>query len=244
MRKRGLSLIALLVLMLAVLAGCAEGTGHLTVHKDGSADVELKVRLESRLMNLLGGKGDEALRWLEQALAERDIKFSKKEDGGVEYTIARSFASVQEMRDYFSQFATGSDAVEVKVETGEHFFYTTQDVSIQLRSDSYLDQALDKVREMGVPEPLISLLLRNFAFNLQLTLPFDVVLDHNAVQEGKTLTWRVALENPDPIRLKIWLPNIAPIAWTSGIVLVIAGVLVALWIRKRRTGRSKPANLT
>jgi len=92
MRRRRWLLIIMLLPLLAA-AGCAEGTGHITIHKNGSMDVNLNVGMNQRtamfMVPQIDGKIGDKTR-------EAGFEFeADRSDGSVEYRIAKHYDSIQ-----------------------------------------------------------------------------------------------------------------------------------------------------
>lgn len=53
--------VVLMITMVVLLTGCASGTAHMTVKKDGSLELAFSILLDSRAEAMVGGKLEEVL---------------------------------------------------------------------------------------------------------------------------------------------------------------------------------------
>ncbi|ULO08355.1 hypothetical protein H1230_05960 [Paenibacillus sp. 19GGS1-52] len=229
MHKRLLWLIIGLLSMLLLLSGCAKGTAHVTVNKNGSIDVAVKLRLDASTQALLSGKMEDSL---VSKLQAAGIPLQKIQDGkATEYQFLKSYASVEEMKSFSGKW----EGVDTKVSTQNRWLYTKYNVEAQPQMNVYMDKAMDNIGTLGIPKSLARLLLKSFAIDFKLTLPVDLFGDNNAtVQEGRTLTWHITLADTEPIQMEVYVPNIKNIVIAASVVALILVVLVVLWFRRRK----------
>ncbi|MBW7458173.1 hypothetical protein ACFOLF_18670 [Paenibacillus sepulcri] len=213
-------------LVIALLAGCANGSAHVSLRKDGSADLDMKVTLKESTQKLVGGKLGEML----QAKAEElGIDYETREQGtGTDYLLHKSFGSLQEGIKQWN-FADQQNIVK----TTKHFFYTRVEIRLTVDIGKYLDPLIRNQDLLKVPDTLIKLALSQLNLDFLLTLPISTFGNNNADQvDGHTMKWDLSMTKPTEIQFAFLIPNIKHILIGAGILLVAAVVLVILLIRR------------
>ncbi|WP_052087673.1 DUF3153 domain-containing protein [Paenibacillus wynnii] len=231
---RKVSIFVLLALTLFLLSGCAKGSAHVTVNRNGSIDTAVNLRLDSRTQSMVSGKMDDLITRLQKV----GIPLRKSQDGSsTKYQYLKTYASFQELRSMMSH--SNSDLVDANVETTDRWLYTRYTVETQLHLSSYSDKILQNIDSSTLSKPLVRLLLQGFAFDFSLTLPFDVFGDNNAaVQDGRTLTWHIKMIDSEPIRMVIYVPNFRNIGIAVGVFVLFTAVTVIIGLRRRRLRKS------
>ncbi|MNC34828.1 hypothetical protein D3C76_238820 [compost metagenome] len=234
MKWRQLSILGLVVLMLVLMTGCANGTAHVTVKKDGGMDIAFNLQLDSRAESLVGGKIEELLTSRLQAAG---IELHKTKTGkSTEYQFLKSYDSIKDM-----QVNAGSlEFVDTEVTTEKKWLYTRYDAAVQPKLNAYSDEIIDGLGTLSVPKPLVRLLMQSLALDFKLTLPYDLYGPNNAAeQDGNTLTWHITMADSEPLHLVVYVPNIRNIAIVGGVILLLLGVAVTLFIRRRKSRKPK-----
>ncbi|MEK4046899.1 hypothetical protein NSU18_25140 [Paenibacillus sp. FSL H8-0048] len=235
-RLNGTRIKAILIMLMLVLllTGCAQGTAHVTVKKDGSLNLAFSLMLDARAEKLVSGKVEDLL---SERLADAGIELKKTASGkSTEYQFQKSYASMEELKNSSSGF----DIVEAEVGQTHRWLYTKYDVVAQPKLNAYSDEIIDGLGSLNVPKSLVRLLMGSFSVDFKLTIPYDLYGENNAAeQDGNTLTWHVSLADSEPIRLAVYVPDIRNIAIAAGVVLLILAVLLTWFIRKRKLKRLK-----
>ncbi len=226
--------MGLMLLMLVLLTGCANGTAHITVKKDGGLDVAFSLLLDSRAESLVGGKIEELIT---SRLQADGIELHKTTVGkSTEYQFLKSFASIEDMQ----LNARSLDIVDTEVTTGKNWLYTKYDVSAQPKLNAYSEEILDGLGKLSVPKPLVRLMLQGLSLDFQLTLPYNLYGANNAAeQDGNTLTWHITLADTEPMRLIVYVPNVRNIAIAGGGIVLLLAAAVTLFLRKRKLRKPK-----
>jgi hypothetical protein len=222
--------------MLILLTGCAKGTAHITVKKDGGLDIAFNLLLDARAESLVGGKVEELLA---SRLQDAGIELNKSQSGkSTEYQFLKSYASIQDLQVNAGNF----EIVDTKLEQSDKWLYTIYDVEVQPKLTAYTDEIIDTAGTLNLPESLVRLLLGSLAFDFKLTLPFDLYGANNADnQDGNTLTWHITMADPEPLQLEVYVPNITNIAIAAGGVLLVIAAVIMVWARKRKLRKPKAA---
>ncbi|MFE4713414.1 hypothetical protein ACFRAM_21370 [Paenibacillus sp. NPDC056722] len=228
--KKRTAMIVGMILMLVLLSGCAKGSAHVTVHKNGSVDLAVHVKLDSRTESLISGKAEQMLT---DKLAESGIELHKVQDGkDVDYQFMKSYSSIEELK---AQPSGSMNIVDAKVITDPKWLYTKYDLEVQPTLSAYSEQIIDSLGMLNIPKSFVRMFMESFAFDFQLTLPVNVYGPNNATsQDGRTLTWHMSLGNPEPLKLVVYAPNIKNIVITLVAVIVILVLLITLWLRRKR----------
>lgn len=227
---------AFMVSMLLLLAGCASGTAHMTVKKDGSITLAFSLLLEARAESLVGGK-------LEDVLAGRleaaGIHLNKSQNGTVtDYQFLKAYDSLEDMQSQ----AGSLDIVDTQVETADKWLYTRYEIEARPKLNTYSDEIMDGIGTLSVPEPLVRLLMQSLAADFKLTLPYDLYGANNAdAREGSTLTWRITLADTEPLRMVVYVPDIKNMLITGGgaVLILAAAVIGFIRVRKLRYSRTQ-----
>lgn len=229
-----LCLTILILSILLLLAGCASGTGHMTVKKDGSLDLAFSILLDARTESLIGGKLEEVL---VTRLAAADIQLHKSQSGkSTKYQFMKSYDSLEDMQ----ATAGNIDIVDTQVVTTDKWLYTKYDVEARPKLNAYSEEIAGGLETLNVPKSLARLLMQSLAVNFKLTLPYDLYGANNAVsQEGNTLTWRITLADSEPLRLVVYVPDIKNIAIAGGGVVLLAAAAIIWFIRSRKSRNPK-----
>jgi hypothetical protein len=228
LKRRGFSILGLLALLL-LLSGCSKGTAHVTVNKNGSVDLAVEMKLDSRAEALISGKMEGALI---NRLQEDGIQLEKSQDGkSTVYQFLKTYTSFENM----SPTSGGLDIIDLKLNTKDKWLYTRYDVEAQPKFNSYVDTIMDNMGTLSLSKPIVRTLLQNFAFDFKLTLPVDLFGENNAtVVDGRTLTWNVTLGDSEPIKMQVYVPNVRNIAIVLIILVVAITTTIIFFVRKRK----------
>ncbi|BBH20027.1 hypothetical protein Back11_13720 [Paenibacillus baekrokdamisoli] len=231
MKFKLLKVIGLIVIFV-LLTGCASGTAHIIIKKDGSVDLKISARIDSRTLKLIGAQMEDTL---ETKAKEEGYQYNKTQtEEYVDYQISRTFASADEMK---KAFGNTNDST-MNVSKTDRLFYTKYTIDGQIEMNAYTNGMIQSIEKLNVPKPLITLLLRQFVFNLKITFPLNLIGDNNANEvTGKTLTWQVPLTEDKPFHLEFFVPNVKNIIYIIAGLIVFVIVIVIFFVRKRRRKR-------
>ncbi|MBY0013732.1 hypothetical protein [Paenibacillus typhae] len=235
--KLRISGLIMLLLSALLLGGCASGTAHVTVKKDGSLELAFSMLLSARVESLAGGKLEEVL---SHRLAAAGIELDKSQSGSsTEYKFQKTYGSFEELQ----QNAGSLDIIDTEVAQADKWLYTRYEVTARPKLNAYTDEIIDSIGSLDVPESLVRLMLQNLAVHFKLTLPYNLYGPNNAdSQEGNTLTWRISMADTEPVRLVVYVPQVQNLAIAGGgLVLVFSAGAVWLvrLIRARKSRQLK-----
>lgn len=225
--------------LLCLLSACAQGSAHVTVHKNGTADLNLDFSVTDQTLSLLGQP--DLMTNLADNLQKKGMKAEAyKRDGQAGLTASES---VNLKNKQGSSLAPEKlpDGITVQQESAKSFFYTKQHIIVtadmqQLISSSQGDMA-QKLTD--IPELMKGLIQSQVQFKFLLTLPIKTP-DNNADElqdNGRTLAWNVKLFEPNRFEVSLNIPNIRNIAIVGIGGLVIAAALIGLAVKQLRKRR-------
>lgn len=241
-----------------LMSGCVKGRLHLSVHPDGSADVEHLVAFEQSFVAMAGGenRGD-PLRELRTGLERAGYRVeSYAGDTMTGVTARRHFASVESALAALDDPAPaggaregpGSDVLNTYRQFGRSFtvkraFFTTTYVLdatlVPATSDGSRDDAATAAAGQAVAQSMID-------FSVALTFPVRPTSTNapRVSNGGRTLEWPLAMGAPATLSAVAVAPNLDNIAFTA--VLGILLLFAALYLLKRLTksGNASPASAT
>lgn len=228
--------VVLMISMLVLLTGCASGTAHMTVKKDGSLELAFSILLDSRAEAMVGGKLEEVLT---TRLEAAGIELKKTQNGkSTEYQFLKAYASLQDLQANAGKL----DIVDAQVEQVNNWLYTKYDVVAQPKLNAYSDEIIDGIGSLSVPKSLVRMLLQNLAVDFKLTLPYDLYGANNAAkQDGNTLTWHITMADSQPLEMVVYVPNVRNIVIAGGGVVLILAVAIIWFIRARKARKPKSA---
>lgn len=212
-----------------MLTGCSTGTAHVTVNSNGSVDLAVQMKVNTRAEALISQTMEDTLT---SKLEEQGIKLEKSQDGkSTVYQFLKSYASFEDM----SSLSGGLDIVDLQVDTQDRWLYTRYDVEARPKLNSYIDTIMDNMGNFSLSKPIARAILQNLAFDFKLTLPMDLYGENNAaVDEGRTRTWKVTLADTEPIKLQVYVPNVMNIVIVCILLLIVVITAIILFIRKRK----------
>ncbi|GBF76659.1 hypothetical protein PA598K_05140 [Paenibacillus sp. 598K] len=223
--------LGILILLLVFAAGCAKGTGHIVIHKDGSIDLQAEAAIGERVQALLG---EGTLERLRQTLEERGLTLEQGTDGSsATYRISRHFASIEALREDLSWLDPDRDAI-LDVVSRDRWLFTTYEISGRLDLERQMSDAALLAGSL-IPGPMVKLLLRQVDLDIRVTFPYKLYGDNNADRiDGNTLIWELPLSRPTPIELDVHVPNLRNIVIAAAGLIVVAVIAVPLLLRKRK----------
>lgn len=226
--------LVMLLLSALLLGGCASGTAHVTVKKNGSLELAFSMLLSARAESLAGGKLEEVLR---DKLAAAGIELDKSQSGkATEYKFFKTYKSFEELQ----KNAGSLDIIDTEVAQADKWLYTRYEVTARPKLNAYTDEIIDSMGSLNVPESLVRLMLQNLAVNFKLTLPYNLYGPNNAdTQEGNTLTWRISMADTEPVRLVVYVPQVQNIAIAGGGLVLLLGAAAVWYVRVRKSRQVK-----
>lgn len=234
-KTSGWAVLLLCLLALQLLTACAQATAQVTVKRNGGLELAASLRVDSKTAALAGSAVDK----LEDKLAAAGIALQQTRNGDtVEYRFAKSYASVRDLQ--LGSGIEGLNIADTDVQQERRWLYTKYVVAVTPKLDAYAGM-LEKAAGQWSDNPLAKLLVRTLAFDFKLTLPLDLYGPNNAdSQSGNTLTWHIALADPQPIELSVYVPNVRNIAIAAAVTVAVLAAVIIWFVRSRRRRRRTP----
>ncbi|MCC3374273.1 hypothetical protein [Cohnella sp. REN36] len=235
--RRAALLAGIGLLLAALLASCAQGQAHLTVHLNGTADLDLNASASKTMLKLVG-KPDLPGQ-LADALRQNGMEASVEDTGGSAGIRATRRLDLKTLQDRPSRLP---DGMRMTLTKDERYFFARYHVSVDYDASQALaglgEEANRKLAEL--PAITKQLAQSQIRFDLLLTTPIRL-RDHNADETrdgGRTLVWHAKLLENNHIELGFPLPNVRHIANVGipallALVLAVAGTIL-FWRKRRR----------
>lgn len=229
-------LLGVLIGTVLLLSGCMEGSLHITVNGDKSADVVHEMGFDSFFIEMM--EEDMSLDELKEEMAGEGYDVSTYEEGNMSGIRAeRDFASMEKLNreDFDISLPSGEngESGEEELNVGnisfaEGFFRDHYRIDLLFDMSEGFDQS-----EMG---DLSDTLKEQINFDFVLTLPVKAS-DHNADEvqdDGYTLVWNLepGEENQVTMAKSAW--NVMNIVITLLIVVAVLGGGVLVYIKSAR----------
>lgn len=236
--KRGLGFLRLLGLlgMLALsmlLSGCVSGQFHVTVFKDGSAELDYRMAMDPLLLSFYDKK---------DPLSEMKAEAEKGGFTVSSYTEGNlvGFKAVKRVQDLKELPVLQNSLLKVKVESSQN----GPTVEKGLFANTYKFNGnfdLTGMRQTGEGAELANAMLSQMKLKFLLTLPVEPKASNAAsvADEGKTLEWSLIPGQNNHIYAEARVPNVANIAMAIALGVAIVALLTVILVRKRRAPRGQ-----
>ncbi|CAM3938439.1 hypothetical protein COLU111180_15540 [Cohnella lubricantis] len=232
-------LSAALILLSALLASCAQGEAHVTIHRNGTADLDLSASVSRRTLELIGQP--DLPKQLSDILQRNGMAAAVEDDGSQTGIRATRHLNLKDMAD---RPITLPEGMELEQSTERKFFYTryhvavTMDMVRLLRGSGEGNDWSQSIASM----PALAKKLVERQMDLDFLLTFPIKPGANNADEiqdrGRTLVWHLNLFSDNRFETSLAVPNVRHIAYTAGpaLLLLTAGIVIAI-VRARRRGR-------
>lgn len=227
-------LILVLASLLLLAAGCGEARYHLTVNRDGSGDIDLRVALDNLTLDLLGQASADPLAALREVLEEDGYAVTDYQGANQRGVLARKH--VPELTPQgvglarlSATPAAAATSPGIQVQPG--FFRNCY------RFEASIDPtAFALVREL---DGLEGFLLARMEYELALTLPVPAA-KHNADSAshgGRTLVWRLVPGQAKSVLVEAYQWNPLGLAFIA-LLLICLGAGTYWYLR--RSNKASP----
>ncbi|MFW5999374.1 MAG: LppM family (lipo)protein [Halanaerobiales bacterium] len=225
--KRLFFLGILLMGTMLILGGCMEGSLHITVNEDKSADVVHEMGFDNFIIEMM--EEDMGLEELEEEMSGEGYEVSSYEEQNVSGIRAkRSFDSMEQLnREDFDISLPSENGKEEEMNVG-NIAFTEGFFRDQYRADLIFDMREDiSEEEFGEMSETLG---EQINFDFVLTLPVRVS-DHNADQvedDGHTLRWDLKPGEKNQVTLSGAVWNMVNVVIFAGLVVVVlaGGVMI------------------
>lgn len=234
-----LSLAAALILLTLLLTSCAQGQAHLTIHRDGTADLDLSASISRQTLEM-AGQPDLPER-LAELLRKNGMEAAAENNGSQTGIRATRHLNLKDMDDRPPELP---DGIQLEQSTDKTFFYTRYHIAVTMDMDKLLaNGGGDFSRKIASLSTLAKKLVES-QMNLDFLLSFPIKPGANNADQtqdhGRTLMWHLNLFGTNRFETSFVVPNFRHIAYTAGpaALLLIAGIALAI-VRARRRKRNR-----
>ncbi|MBN2980355.1 MULTISPECIES: DUF3153 domain-containing protein [Cohnella] len=237
--RKWTKLLALLVGSVLLLSSCAQGEAHVTINRNGTADLDLDLSVSKQILTAIG-KAD-----IMNELAER----FEQAGMGVRITDRDGQAQIEasrrvDLREYSGDLTDLPEGIEVEDAEEKKWFYTKHAVAVTLDLAPMLEQGQQEwIGQLStLPDLMKKLIQSQLKFAIVLTLPIkaDGSNADEVTDGGRTHQWNVDLFEANRFELVVNVPNLEHIAYAVGALLllfIIGGIYLYRSIRRRKTTR-------
>jgi len=240
-----MKLAILVFLCFMLLTGCIEARLHITVNRDGSADVEYKMGLDSTLA-AISPEEQSPFKDVEMSLRNEEYIISPYNENGYAGIIARKhIEDLSELRTNigmgFNSQGGGEEnpfnTINFSVDNG--FFYDTYTVDGYVDFTDILPEGQD---EDEFSRKITEAFLSKAKVDFVLTLPIEPEMDNatSKADSNKTLIWNLVPGKKNDILLKVKVWNVVNIAITIGAVILLIIISLFVILRKRASQGTVP----
>jgi len=232
--------ITLLLAAMLGLTSCAEGKAHFTIHRNGTADLDMSVALSDRTLGLLG-QSDLMKDLAERMRASGMTAESFERDGKSGFSANRKF----DLKELDKVPLTLPDGIEFERTEERHFFYTRQKVAVSVDLPGMMgNRSGEWTRKLEeLPAITKKLIQSQLALDFALTAPLKLGGEGSdeTLDGGRTQVWHLKLFEKNRLETSIDVPNVRRIAYVGGAGLLVVSVgaffgIRALLRRRRKTG--------
>lgn len=231
-------LAAALVLLATLLGSCAQGQAHLTIHRNGTADLDLNASISRQTLGLIGQP--DLPEQLADALRRNGMEASAEDEGSQAGIRATRHLNLKDMDDQPPKLP---DGVELEQTTDKKFFYTRYHIAVTMDMNRLLASGGNGWSQKVASLPALAKKLVESQMNLDFLLTFPIKPGANNADEtqdhGRTLVWHLNLFGDNRFETSFAVPNVRHIAYTAGpaALLLIAAIVFAV-VRLRKRGRT------
>lgn len=239
-------LFFIFILCSLFLTGCINGTFHVTVNKDGSANLDYKVGLDNSLTSMMNEKENPLTKIKEEAEQQGFTVSSFRENGYTGIEAKKTLANVDELtttqNNMLKQIDSASDGDFVRK---RGFFYDTYQLKGKLDYTKELFQKGNEAVETSgtngsKSNPFTEMIMDKSDFKILLTLPSTAEKNNASRISGEgpvTYEWDLIPGQNNEIILESKIMNKSHVVLFSSILIFIAILTVKL-LRRRYFKRS------
>jgi uncharacterized membrane protein len=237
--KRRLVFLLCVIGLVALLSGCVKGDFHITVNKNGSADLDYKIGMMAQLVGLISGSGNgkqDPIAGMKVSFENVGFAVSQYRDG--DYIGVSAKKHVDNLKDIGnslpnenmlneSQKSQVSDKLNFTEDKG--LFFTTYRYT---GSIDFTNMKPDDKDTMGIQQ----MMLKQVDLKLTLTLPVqaDAQNASRVLPDQKTYQWDLIPGTKGDIMLQAKVPNVTNIIISILLLIVIVAAVIVFIVKSRR----------
>lgn len=229
-KNKYLLTLVMSLLLVLLLSACAKGEAHVTVHTDGTADINFNLQVQNRNIKFIGQ--DDLVQAIENAFEDNGfVTENHKSESTSEISASKEVniseaGSKQELPESISYSAV----------TEEGFLFSKYNITVDADLMSAIPDNTWTEHLQAIPNLVRNLLLKDVELDFKLTLPIKPESSNadTVSADGKTMTWQVDPLSANHLELSVSIPNTQNIIITAAACLVLIGVILFIIIRKAR----------
>ncbi|MGA2368956.1 MAG: DUF3153 domain-containing protein [Thermacetogeniaceae bacterium] len=225
-------------------AGCgAEGIFHITINKNGSADLNYKVGIDNTIYSMMIASNNDPLADFKKETQSEGFTVANFNDGQMSGVITtkhvNSSSELAGTANFFngqnmSNFLNGQNNITKSnnpLTVTRSFFSTQYNLNTNIDLSSMEGNSKDQFSGLG------NAMLSQIKLQLLLTLPIKPGINNaiNVSDNGRTLEWDLIPGQNNHVQMAATAPNVLNIALTAvGAAIIIAALVVFLILHKRK----------
>jgi hypothetical protein len=240
--KKKLVVFALIASLFAVLSGCVKGDFHITVNKNGSAELDYKIGVQSQLLGLMSSGGD-PIEEMKKNFQDKGFAVSQYRDGdytGIEakkhQDNLKDLASTLPNQNLFGQGNSSSGQSKLNFSEKKGLFSTTYKYQGTVDMSDLKPDATDT---MGIQQ----MMLKQIDLKVTLTLPVKAETQNasRVLPDQYTYQWDLIPGTNGDITLQAKAPNVTNIV--IAVILMVIVLTAGVWgiVASRRRKSASPA---
>lgn len=238
--KRLAGILFLFLASSMLLTACVDATYHVTINRDGSADVQYKMAMSAALVGLMSqGQQDPISELAEEAKKDGFSVTSLSENNMIGIRASKHLSPEELRRDPKGVMPTwktiaGASETAPAFQVDKGFLYTTYRLKTTLDLRGMAAKPGDEFAGLA------NAMLGQVKMRFLLTLPIKPET-HNAStasDEGRTLEWQLLPGRANDIEVSAKVLNWRNIVLV-GVGLLAVGVGIVLWARRTRGARAQ-----
>jgi hypothetical protein len=235
--KRRFAILLCIIGLVALLSGCVKGDFHITVNKNGSADLDYNFGMKSQLVGLMSGNGQkDPVQEMKTNFEKKGFTVSQYRDNDYIGIVAKKHMdNLKDISDALpknpdQQSAAADSFNKMNFTEDKGLFFTTYryNGSVDLTS-----MKADDKDTMGIQQ----MMLKQVDLKLTLTLPVKAETQNASriLPDQQTYQWDLIPGTKGDIALQAKAPNITNIIIAIiGLVVILVVAAVAIIKSKRR----------
>ena len=243
-------LALLLILVMVSTAGCAEGIFHITINKNGSADLNYKVGIDNTLYSLMTSSNNDPLADFKKETQSEGFTIANFNDGQMSGVIATKHVNSNGELAGTTNFLNGQNMTNLlngqnnmpksnsPLAVTRSFFSTQYSLNTNIDLSSMAGNSQDQF------SGLTNAMLSQIKLQLLLTLPIKPGINNatSVLDNGKTMEWDLIPGQNNHLQMAATVPNVLNITLTAvgaAIIIAVLAILLILHNRKKPTLQSQ-----
>lgn len=205
----------------------------MTVHTDGTADVNLNLQVQNRNLQLIGQ--NDLVQAIQNAFEDNGFATQTNNSENTSEISASKEVKISEAESKQGL----PESISYSTVTQEGFLFSKYVITVDADLMSAIPSNTWTEHLQAIPTLVRNLLLKDVELDFKLTLPIKPEASNadTVTADGKTMTWHVEPLSANHLELSVSIPNIQNMIMTAVIALLLIGVI--LWFVIRKVRRNK-----